>query len=133
METDAVVPIRPIFYKRYMDGIYNRRQKNTVDKLYDGLNNCHLKVKLTIGINPLKFLDTEIIRNNGIIETREHRKKIKLPPPWISNIPKRYKRNTIKAELYQPKRISSNFKTELTLVRNKFKSAGYPMGFLIAL
>ena len=25
METDMVVPIRPIFYKQYMDDIYNRR------------------------------------------------------------------------------------------------------------
>ena len=30
---------------------------NTVDKLYDGLNNYHPKVKLTIEFNPLRFLD----------------------------------------------------------------------------
>ena len=58
METDVVVPIRPLFYKRYVDDIYNRRQKNTVDKLYDGLNNYHPKVKLTIETNPLKFIIT---------------------------------------------------------------------------
>ena len=46
METDVVVPIRPIFYKRYVDDIYSRRQKNAVDKLYNGLNNYHPKVKL---------------------------------------------------------------------------------------
>ena len=109
METDFVVPIRPMFYKRYVDVIYNRRQKNTVDKLYDGLNNYHPKVKLTIETNPLKFLDTKIIHNNGKIETRVHRKKTKLPTPWASNIPKRYKPNTIKAELYRAKCISSNF------------------------
>ena len=86
METDVVVPIRPMFYKRYVDDIYNRRQKNTVDKLYDGLNNYHPKVKLTIETNPLTFLDTEIIHNNGIIEKRVHRKKTKLPTPWASNI-----------------------------------------------
>ena len=45
METDVVVPIGPIFYKRYVDDIYYRHQKNAVDKLYDGLNNYHLKVK----------------------------------------------------------------------------------------
>ena len=86
METDVVVPIRPMFYKRYVDDIYNRRQKNTVDKLYDGLNNYHPKVKLTIETNLLTFLDTEIIHNNGIIEKRVHRKKTKLPTPWASNI-----------------------------------------------
>ena len=86
METDVVVPIRPMFYKRYVDDIYNRRQKNTVDKLYDGLNNYHPKVKLTIETNQLTFLDTEIIHNNGMIEKRVHRKKTKLPTPWTSNI-----------------------------------------------
>ena len=33
METDVVVPAGPIFYKRYVDDIYNYHQKNTVDKL----------------------------------------------------------------------------------------------------
>ena len=44
-------------------------------KLYDGLNNYHPKVKLTIETNQLTFLDTEIIHNNGMIEKRVHRKK----------------------------------------------------------
>ena len=35
MDTGVVVPIRPILYKRYMDEIYNRCQKHTVDKLHD--------------------------------------------------------------------------------------------------
>ena len=65
-----------------------------------------------------------------MIETRVHRKKTKLPTPWRSNIPKRYKRNTIKTELYQTKGISSNFTNEVTLIRNKFKAAGYPMRFV---
>ena len=90
--------------------MYNRHQENTVDNLYDGLNNYHPKEKLTIETNLLRFLDTEIIHNNkGIIK-----KKTKLPTPWTSNIPKRYKRNTIKAELYRAKYISSNFVSEMT-------------------
>ena len=79
---------------------YNRCQRNTIDKLYDGLNNHHLKVKLTIETNPLSFLDKEIIHNNDTIETQVHRKKTKLPTPWTSNIPELYKPNNIKAELY---------------------------------
>ena len=38
METDVVVPSRPILYKQYVDDTYCRRQKNSVDKLYDGLS-----------------------------------------------------------------------------------------------
>ena len=130
METDAVVPIRPIFYKRYVDDIYNRRQKNTCDVLCNAINNYHPKIKLTIETNPQRFLDTEITHINGTIETRVHRKKTKLPIPWTSNIPKRYKRNSIKTELYRAKRISSNFTSEVTVIRNKFESAGYPKRFV---
>ena len=119
MEIDVVVPTRSILYKRYVDDIHNRRQKDTVDKLYDDLNNYHPEVKLTIEIKPLRFLDTEIIRNNGMIETQVHRKKTKLPAPWISNIPKRYKRNTIKVELFRAKCILPNFTNELTLIKKK--------------
>ena len=65
-----------------------------------------------------------------MIETRVHNKKTKLTTLWTYNIPKRHKWNTIKAELYRAKRISLNFTIEVTLIRNKFKSAGYPMRFV---
>ena len=121
METNVEVPIRPIFYKRYVDYIYNRRQKNTCNVLYDAINNYHSKVKLTIETHPQRFLDTEITHINRTIETRVHRKKTKLPIPWTSNIPKRYKRNSIKTELYRAKRISSNFTSEVTVISNKLR------------
>ena len=130
METDAVVPIRPIFYKRYVDDIYIRRQKNTCNVLYNAINNYNPKIKLTIETNPQRFLDTGTTHINGTIETRVHRKKTKLPIPWTSNIPKRYNRNSIKTELYRAKRISSNFTSEVTVIRNKFESAGYPKRFV---
>ena len=80
-EIDLVVPIRPIFYKRHVDDIYNCRQKNTVDKLCNGLSDYHPKVKRIIETSELSFLDTEIIQNNGMIETLVHRKRTKLPLP----------------------------------------------------
>ena len=69
-------------------------------------------------------------RSCFIFPSRVCWKKTKLPTPWKSNIPKRYKRNTIKAELFRAKCVSSNFANKVTLVRNKFKSAGYPMRFV---
>ena len=45
MEIEVVVPIRPTFYKRYIDDKHNHRQKNTSDVLYDALNNYHPKIK----------------------------------------------------------------------------------------
>ena len=103
METDVVVRIRTIFYKLYVDDIYNRHQKNTSDVLYDALNNYHPQMKLTIETKQKRFLDTEIIHIKGTIETRVHRRKTKLLIPWTSNIPKRYKRSSIKTELYRVK------------------------------
>ena len=35
-----------------------------------------------------------------------------------------------KTELYRAKQISSNFTSEVTLIRNKFESAGYPKRFV---
>ena len=105
-------------------------QKNTIDKLYDGLNNYHSKIKLTIETNLLRFLDAEIIHINSILETWVHTKKTKLPTPFTYNIPKRYKQHNIKRELHWAKPTLSNFTNEVTLIRNKFKSKDYPSHFV---
>ena len=62
-----------------------------------------------------------------MIETWVHRKKTKLPTPWTSNIHKSYKKKTIKVELLN--KLHFIKLNEVTLIRNKFKSAGYPMHF----
>ena len=116
-EKDIVTPLKPIFYKRFVDDIYTRRKKGIHDKLYERLNNYHPNIKLTIEINPNKFLDTEIIDNKGVIEMKAYRKITKLPVPWASNIPKRYKRNTRNTDLYCPKRIASNLDNKLVTIR----------------
>ena len=64
MEEDIVIPANPIFYKRYVDDTYVRRKKHETDKLFIDLNSYHQNIKLTLEINPNKFLDTEIIRND---------------------------------------------------------------------
>ena len=122
-EKDIVTPLKPIFYKRFVDDIYTRRKKGIHDKLYERLNNYHPNIKLTIEINPNKFLDTEIIENKGVIETKVYRKTTKLPVPWASNIPKRYKRSTINTDLYRAKRTATNLDNELIIIRRKFLAA----------
>ena len=69
------------FYKKYVDDIINRRKKHEEDLLFKKLNEYHPKIKLTIKINPPKFLDTEIIILNNKVATSVHRKEIKLPVP----------------------------------------------------
>ena len=81
MENNIVIPHKPIFYKRYVDDIINRRKKHKEDQLFKKLNNYHPKIKLTIEINPPKFLDTGFIISNNEVATSVHRKESKLAVP----------------------------------------------------
>ena len=98
-ENELVKPMNPPFYKRFVDDIYSKRNKSQKDVLFEALNNFHPNIKLTIEVNPVKFLDTKIILNNegaGIpkppqVYWEENKKVV----PWVSKIPKEYKRNTI--------------------------------------
>ena len=64
MENDVVTPSKPIFYRRFVDDIYTR-QKLGDNVLFDQLNNDHPKMKLTLEVNPSKFLDTKLTNVNG--------------------------------------------------------------------
>ena len=103
MENDVVMSLKPTFYRRFVDDIINRRKKNVPDELFFKLNNYHRNIKLTIEISPVKFPDTQLVNLNGKIETKVYRKLNKLPIPWSSNIPKRYKRNAINGDLNRAK------------------------------
>ena len=129
MEQDIVVPSQPIFYKRYVDDIFYCRKKEPVDKLLENLNRYHKNIKLTVEINPSKFLDTEITSKNKVIQTKVYRKPNKMPIPWSSNVPKRYKRNAINGDLHRSKKISSNLNQEIIAIRDKYKKADYPSRF----
>ena len=129
-EKDIVTPLKSIFCKRFVDDINNKREKGIHDKLYERLDNYHPNIKLTVEINPNKFLDTEIIENEGAIETKVYRKTAKLPVPWVSNITKRYKKNTLNTDLYRAKRIASNLDNELVIIKKKFYAADYLHKFI---
>ena len=131
MENNIVVPHKPIFYKRYVDDIINHRKKHEEDLLFKKLTNYHPKIKLTIDINPPKFLDTEIIISNNEAFTSAHRKESKLPVPWESKVPKHYKRNSLLGELHRAKKISSNFQKEIKNIKEKFSKANVPLRFVI--
>jgi len=130
LENDIVVPLKPKFYRRYVDDIYNRRKKNTEDILFKELNSYHPNINLTVEINPTKFLDTKLICVNGVYKTMVNRKETKLPIHWSSKIPKRYKRNSVLGDLHRAKRISSDFQTEVIYIKNKFLKADYPLRFI---
>lgn len=54
----------------------------------------------------------------------------KLPTHWSTKTPKRYKRNTINGNLHRAWMISSDFEAEVKIIKDKFKSAGYPEKFI---
>ena len=120
MEEDIVTPMKPHFYERYVDDTYIRRKKNEPDSLFEKLNSYHLNIKFTIEKNPMKFLDTEIIRRGCEIETKVYNKSKKLPVHWSSKIRTRYKRNAITGELHRVKRIAVDFNFEVERITKKF-------------
>ena len=109
MQNDVAIPLKPIFF-RFVDDIINRCKKNVPDELFFKLNNYHRNTKLTMEISPTKFLDTQLVNLNRKMETNVYRKQNKLPVPWSSNIPKRYKRNAINGGLHCAKRIATDYK-----------------------
>ena len=130
MERDFVIPIAPNLYKCYVDDTFAKRKKNKSDDLYNARNNYHPNINLTVEVNPKRFLDTEIISNGNRFETKVFHKDTKLATHWSAAVPKRYKRNSILADLHRAKAISSYFVGEVEYIRKKYKKAGYPHRFI---
>ena len=130
MENNIVTPHKPIFYKRYLDDIINRRMKYKEDLLFKKLNNYHPKTKLTIEINPPKLLDIEIIILNNEVATSALRKERELPVPGEYKVPKHYKRNTLLRELHRVKKISSSFHEKVKKIKEKFSKVNFPLRFI---
>ena len=73
-ENEVVKPMNPPFFKRLVDDIYSKRNKSQKDVLFEALNNFHPNIKLTIVVDPVKFLDKKIIFNifhhyEGVVTT----------------------------------------------------------------
>ena len=65
MERNIVLPLKPKFYRRFVDDTYRRKNKNESDELFSKMNSHHANINLTIQINPSKFVDTKIVRNKN--------------------------------------------------------------------
>ena len=111
---DVVKSLKP---KRYVNDIYSKQ--NQPDKFFKKLNNYHPNIKLTIEVNPRKFLNTEIMVKNGIIETSVIVKESTIHNHWLSAVPKKYQRNAVLGDLHRAHKISSNFELEKQYIRKK--------------
>ena len=78
-EFDVAVPAKPLFYKRYVDDAYLRRKKNIRGMFFEDLKYYHQNIKLTVEVNSLRFLDTELIRKRRSILTQVFNKPNKFP------------------------------------------------------
>ena len=81
LEKERVMPLKPKFYKRYVDGTITKIKKNTdIDKLIRSTNSHHPNIKLTVETNPTIFLDRVFSKNfDGSVTTNVFRKLGKLP------------------------------------------------------
>ena len=50
--------------------------------------------------------------------------------PWVSKIPKRYKRNAISRDFHRSRKMASNFNIEIRAITVKCNKAGYPRWFI---
>ena len=132
LEKERVMPLKPKFYKRYVDDIITKRKKNTdFDELFQNMNSHYPNIKLTAETNPTRFLDTAFSKNlDGSVTTNVFHKPGKLPTFWNSQIPKRYKRNKIPGDLHPAFKIASDFDAEVQTITQKYLEVGYPIGFI---
>ena len=57
MEKERVVPLNPIFYKRYVNDTISKRKKNTdIDELFQNMNSHHPNIRLTVETNATTIL-----------------------------------------------------------------------------
>ena len=112
MENDVVTPSKPIFYCRVVDEIHSRRKLGD-NILFHRLNNCHTNIKLTIELNPSKFLDVKLTISHGAYKFNVYRINKKLSSPWTSKTTKRYKRNKINGDIHHSKRISCKLRCRI--------------------
>ena len=129
-EREVVNPSKPKFYKRFMDDIINRRNKNEPDDLFQKLNSNHPNMKYTVKVEPEIFLDTKIVYSNDVITTEVKRNDRKLPVHWLSKVPKWYKSNAIISDLNRATRIASFPADEIPKIKQKFLNADYPYIFI---
>ena len=98
--------------------------------LFEKLNFHNENIKLTLEVNTTKFLDTELVTQNGEITMQVFSKSTKLTVHWSSKTPVRYKGNAVTEELNQAKRIASDFNKELKRIRQKYRNARSSLKFI---
>ena len=85
MENDAAIPSKPVFYRRFVDGSYSRRELGD-NILFDRLNSYHTNIKLTMKVSCSRFLNTKLTNINGIYKFNVYRNYLHHGPPKLQNV-----------------------------------------------
>ena len=118
MELDVVVPAKPIFYKCNVNDMYVWKKKNDVDKPFEELNSHNENIKLTLEVNPTKFLDTELVRENREITMQVFSSHKCYMCTGVQKF-LWYKHNAVTGELNQAKWTAFDFNKELKRIRQR--------------
>ena len=129
---DVIKPLDPIYFGLYVDDGFSRRKLSNRDKIGEGLQNFHPKLKFTTEVEPNRFLDSEFVKSpeGKNLSIKVFQKPNKFPTHWSSQTPKRYKRNAINCELHRAFCISDDFDSEVDRIRTKYQNASFPIRFI---
>ena len=129
---EIVIPNNPPFFGLYVDDVFSRQKKGTENQFHNALNSFNPKIKFTVETEPPRFLDSEFVKNdeNRTFSLKVFHKPNKFPIHWSSQTPRRYKKNAIICELHRAHIISDDFGREVTNIRERYRQAGYPEGFV---
>lgn len=82
---------KPLFCRRIVDGMENRRKKKKNNSFFQKLDNYDPKINLIIEENLSKFLDAKIVNNNDSITIEVYKKTSKQSLYWPFRLTKRFK------------------------------------------
>lgn len=129
---EVVIPRNPTFFKLYVDDGFSRQKQETHTEFLGALNSFNPKLKFTVENEPTRFLDSEFVKDdeNRTFSLRVFHKPNKFPMHWSSQTPRRYKKNAILCELHRALVISDDFDEEIVKIRERYRQAGFPQGFI---
>ena len=94
------------------------------------MNNYYSNINQTIEINPKSFFRTTLMQKMEKQKLLFIERGPKMSEPWSLNIPKRFKRYAVNADLHRSKIISTNFDKKNIRIKRNFLAADYPRKFL---
>ena len=100
LKKDQGKPLKPKFYRRFVDNVIGRRLKNMHDSLFENFNNYNEKIKFTIGtVQILEIPRYSNFFEHDITTTEVYCKANKIPVHFKSQIPKKVQKRCNK---YRP-------------------------------